>query len=187
MQSQIGGVAELRKGPMRDGQNKCIVYKSTCGITNNVFLDQLQMCHFNDSYISVLFVGTCWYVWCLGQDLGQSWFSNASRQWLSVRPSCSMPQPSVMSKWYKSKANGCQLQFTRMTKSCTGFGSPEAAQVSFKFSLSCRMTGLGPPTCHYHPHPHPHPHHHHYHYRHYHYFFQMFFLLQFFHNFSNSS
>ena len=31
MQSQIGGVAELRKRPMRDGQNKCINLYATLG------------------------------------------------------------------------------------------------------------------------------------------------------------
>merc|ERR1719361_2156741 len=33
-----------------------------------------------------------------------------------------------------------------LLQATTGFGSPEAAQVSFKFSLSCKITGLVPPT-----------------------------------------
>ena len=45
MQSQIGGVAELRKGPMRDGPNKCIEYKSTCDSTSNVCLSNCTTCY----------------------------------------------------------------------------------------------------------------------------------------------
>ena len=44
------------------------------------------------------------------------------------------------------KRRKVDAKFDKNEKISTGFGSPEAAQVSFKFSLSCRMTGLGPPT-----------------------------------------